>query len=72
MLRRCNILQMDDQSLAVEVAPIIMWQKGQRPEHYKQIWNQPENLASKANMDSASNSSVWDMLSGKFFSLFIY
>lgn len=72
MLRCFNIMQMDAQSLAVEVAPIIMWQKGQRPEHYKQIWNQPENFASKADMDSASNSSVWDTLSGKFFSFFIY
>lgn len=65
------VMQMDAQSLAVEVAPIIMWQEGQRPEHYKQIWNQPENLASKTDMDSASNSSEWDILSGKIFSLFI-
>lgn len=57
---------MDARSLAVELAPIIMWQRGQRPEHYKQIWNQPEKLASNTNIDSASNNSVWEMLSGNF------
>ncbi|KAL1533077.1 hypothetical protein AAHA92_33015 [Salvia divinorum] len=55
--------KMDARSLAVELAPIIMWHRGQRPEHYKQIWNQPEKCASKTNMDSASNNSVWEMLS---------
>ncbi|XP_042031352.1 uncharacterized Rho GTPase-activating protein At5g61530 isoform X1 [Salvia splendens] len=55
--------KMDARSLAVELAPIIMWQRGQRPEHYKQIWNQPEKCASKTNIDSASNNSVGEMLS---------
>ncbi|XP_047962436.1 uncharacterized Rho GTPase-activating protein At5g61530 isoform X3 [Salvia hispanica] len=55
--------KMDTRSLAVELAPIIMWHSGQRPEHYKQIWNQPEKCASKTNMDSASSNSVWEMLS---------
>lgn len=60
------IIQMDARSLAVEVAPIIMWQKGQRPEHYKHVWNQPQKLDSKANIDSASNYSAWGMLAGDF------
>lgn len=59
-------MQMDARSLAVELAPIIMWQRGQRPEHYKQIRNQSETLASKTKMDSASNDSAWEILSGKF------
>ncbi|XP_047962438.1 uncharacterized Rho GTPase-activating protein At5g61530 isoform X5 [Salvia hispanica] len=58
-----GINPMDTRSLAVELAPIIMWHSGQRPEHYKQIWNQPEKCASKTNMDSASSNSVWEMLS---------
>ncbi|KAL0382278.1 UNVERIFIED_CONTAM: putative Rho GTPase-activating protein [Sesamum calycinum] len=48
--------------LAMEMAPIIIWQKGQRPEHYKQYWNHPSKLDSKANLDSTSNYSAWDML----------
>ncbi|KAL8552502.1 hypothetical protein ACS0TY_001259 [Phlomoides rotata] len=55
--------KMDARSLAVEVAPVIMWQKGQRPEHYKQFWNQPQMIDSKANVDSASNYSAQGILS---------
>ncbi|EYU20194.1 hypothetical protein MIMGU_mgv1a0083172mg, partial [Erythranthe guttata] len=54
---------MDARSLAMEMAPIIMWQKDHRPEHYKQFWIQTPKLNSKASLDSASNYSGWDMLS---------
>ncbi|KAI3458340.1 hypothetical protein Pfo_015003 [Paulownia fortunei] len=54
--------KMDARSLAMEIAPIIMWQKDQRPELYKQFWNQPSKFDSKANVDSTSNYSAWDML----------
>ncbi|KAG8390238.1 hypothetical protein BUALT_Bualt01G0063000 [Buddleja alternifolia] len=54
--------KMDARSLAMEMAPIIIWQKGQRPQHYKQYWDSPSKLDSKANLDSASNYSTWDML----------
>ncbi|PIN18161.1 hypothetical protein CDL12_09174 [Handroanthus impetiginosus] len=54
--------KMDARSLAMEMAPIIVWQKGQRPEHYKQFWNNPSKLDSNANSESASNYSSWDML----------
>ncbi|KAL3837875.1 hypothetical protein ACJIZ3_022466 [Penstemon smallii] len=54
--------KMDARSLAMELAPIIMWQKGQRPEHYEQFWNQPSKPNSQANTDSASNYTALDML----------
>lgn len=57
---------MDARSLAMEMAPIIMWQKGQRPEHYKQFWLQSPKLDSKADVGSASNNNAWDMLAGNF------
>ncbi|KAL0298345.1 UNVERIFIED_CONTAM: putative Rho GTPase-activating protein [Sesamum radiatum] len=55
---------MDARSLAIEIAPIIMWQKGHRPEHYEHFCDQPSKLDSKANVDSASNYRALDMLPG--------
>ncbi|XP_059666916.1 uncharacterized Rho GTPase-activating protein At5g61530 [Cornus florida] len=54
--------KMDARSLAMEMAPIIMWQKGQRLEYYRQFWNHPSKTFSKKNMDPAPNYSSWDML----------
>ncbi|GMP23987.1 hypothetical protein CsSME_00001402 [Camellia sinensis var. sinensis] len=54
--------KMDARSLGMEMAPIIMWQKGHRLEYYKQFWNQPAKTLSKENMDSTSNLNAWDML----------
>lgn len=54
--------KMDTRSLAMEMAPVIMWRKGQGPEHYKQYWSDPSKLDYKTNIDSASNFSAWDML----------
>ena len=54
---------MDARSLALEIAPIIMWQKGQRPEYCRQLWNQPAKPLSK-NMDPTPNVNAWDMLDG--------
>ncbi|GMP23989.1 hypothetical protein CsSME_00001402 [Camellia sinensis var. sinensis] len=56
--------KMDARSLGMEMAPIIMWQKGHRLEYYKQFWNQPAKTLSKENMDSTSNLNAWDMLDG--------
>ncbi|GFY84395.1 hypothetical protein Acr_03g0011690 [Actinidia rufa] len=52
---------MDARSLALEMAPIIMWQKGHRPEYCRQLWNQPAKPLSK-NMDPSPNVNAWDML----------
>ncbi|KAL7253755.1 hypothetical protein ACSBR1_008156 [Camellia fascicularis] len=54
--------KMDARSLGMEMAPIIMWQKGHRLEYYKQFWNQPAKTLSRENMDSTSNLNAWDML----------
>ncbi|KAJ0569991.1 putative Rho GTPase activation protein [Helianthus annuus] len=55
--------KMDAGSLAMEMAPIIMWQKGQTPETYKQYWNQPSTTQSNTNAaDPVQNYSEWDML----------
>ncbi|XP_052174330.1 uncharacterized Rho GTPase-activating protein At5g61530 [Diospyros lotus] len=53
--------KMDAGSLAMEMAPIIMWQKGRRPEYFRRFCNQPANNASK-KMDPAPNFNSWDML----------
>ncbi|GJZ21839.1 uncharacterized Rho GTPase-activating protein [Tanacetum coccineum] len=54
--------KMDAGSLAMEMAPIIMWQKGQRPETYRQFWNQPSKPQSNTNVDPVQNYNEWDML----------
>nr|XP_043616811.1 uncharacterized Rho GTPase-activating protein At5g61530 [Erigeron canadensis] len=54
--------KMDAGSLAMEMAPIIMWQKGQRPETYKQFWNQSSRTQSNTNTDPSQNYNEWDML----------
>ncbi|XP_058205200.1 uncharacterized Rho GTPase-activating protein At5g61530 isoform X2 [Rhododendron vialii] len=54
--------KMDTRSLAMEMAPIIMWQKGQRPEHFRQFWNQPSEILSKKKMDPSPNFNACDML----------
>ncbi|KAJ1409703.1 Rho GTPase-activating protein domain [Sesbania bispinosa] len=56
--------KMDARSLAMEMAPVIMWQKGQRPEFYRQYWNQMSKIPSKKSLDPPSGScTAWDMLS---------
>ncbi|XAR66108.1 hypothetical protein NMG60_11012193 [Bertholletia excelsa] len=54
--------KMDARSLATEMAPIIMWQKGRRPEYCRQVWNQPARTISKKDEDPAPTFNAWDML----------
>ncbi|XP_009627998.1 uncharacterized Rho GTPase-activating protein At5g61530 isoform X1 [Nicotiana tomentosiformis] len=54
--------KMDARSLATEMAPILIWQRGQRPDHYNQFWNHSAKSSSKKYIDSNSNSSAWEML----------
>ncbi|GFQ07904.1 uncharacterized rho GTPase-activating protein at5g61530 [Phtheirospermum japonicum] len=57
------LLQMDARSLAMEMAPLIMWQEDQRAAHCKQFWTQQSKLDSKENnVDFVSNNTAWDML----------
>ncbi|KAK1419504.1 hypothetical protein QVD17_28676 [Tagetes erecta] len=54
--------KMDAGSLAMEMAPIIMWQKGKVPETYKQFWNQPSTTQPNTNANPAQNYNEWDLL----------
>ncbi|GAB4825906.1 hypothetical protein Ancab_008773 [Ancistrocladus abbreviatus] len=54
--------KMDVQSLSEEMAPVIIWQKGQRPEFYRQFWHCQSRSLSKRNTDPLSAMSAWDML----------
>lgn len=54
--------RMDASSLSMEMAPILMWPKGRRPEQYKKFWNHSSKVHSKTNMDPAPSYSPWDML----------
>lgn len=54
--------KMDTRSIAMEMAPIIMWQNGRRPESFRLFWNPPPKSPSKKSMDSAPTYSAWDML----------
>ncbi|XP_061367411.1 uncharacterized Rho GTPase-activating protein At5g61530 [Gastrolobium bilobum] len=55
--------KMDARSLAMEMAPVIMWQKGQKPEFYRQYWSQMSKSPSKKSLDPPSGEyNAWDML----------
>lgn len=53
--------KMDAHSLAMEMAPVIMWQKGSNPEFYRHYWNQLTKRPSNKSLDPPSGAS-WDML----------
>lgn len=57
---------MDARSLAMEMAPVIMWEKGQKPESYRKYWSRPPKSPSKGSMDSTPAYTAWDMLAGNF------
>ncbi|KAB2000285.1 hypothetical protein ERO13_D12G199800v2 [Gossypium hirsutum] len=54
--------KMDARSLALEMAPVIMWQKDRKPESYRKYWSHPLKSPSKGSMDSTPTYSAWDML----------
>ncbi|XP_051121268.1 uncharacterized Rho GTPase-activating protein At5g61530 [Andrographis paniculata] len=54
--------KMDARNLSVEMASIIMWPRGERPEHYKQCWNDESKPDTGANLNSDSNYTVQDIL----------
>lgn len=58
--------KMNAGSLAMEMAPIIMWQKGQRPETYTQFWNNQSKTQSNTNTNTSTDPvqtyNEWDML----------
>ena len=46
------------------VPPVIIWQKGRKPEFYRQYWNQPSKIPSE-NLDQPPSYSAWDLLAGE-------
>ncbi|KAL5132653.1 putative Rho GTPase-activating protein [Glycine soja] len=55
--------KMDARCLAMEMAPVIMWQKERTPEFYRQYWNQMSKSPSKKSVDPPPGSyTAWDML----------
>ncbi|XP_058085376.1 uncharacterized Rho GTPase-activating protein At5g61530 [Magnolia sinica] len=64
--QKSSLNKMDAHSLAVELAPVIMWQKGvQRLDFSSQLWQSSVNHASKgpANTMDPTSYSAWDSLS---------
>ncbi|GMN41031.1 hypothetical protein TIFTF001_010243 [Ficus carica] len=55
--------KMDTRSLAMEMAPVIMWQKGSEPDIYRQYWSQPRTGPSNNDFEPPPAYSAWDMLS---------
>lgn len=55
--------KMDTRSLAMEMAPVIIWQKGSEPDIYRQYWSQPRTGPSTNNVEPPPAYSAWDMLS---------
>ncbi|KAI6696170.1 hypothetical protein NL676_016289 [Syzygium grande] len=56
-----HLNKMDARSLAIEMAPVLMWQKGRNPEFYREYWNKLSGSPPK-NVDPAAAISAWDML----------
>lgn len=56
------LTKMDARSLAMEMAPIIVWQKGRRPEFHKQFWSHPSRNQPKNNVDLSRDNVEFDML----------
>ncbi|KAK7327316.1 hypothetical protein VNO80_31558 [Phaseolus coccineus] len=54
--------KMDARTLAIEMAPVIMWQKESRPEFYRQYWNQMSKSPSEKSVDTPIDNTAWDML----------
>ncbi|XP_015877757.3 uncharacterized Rho GTPase-activating protein At5g61530 [Ziziphus jujuba] len=55
--------KMDTQSLATELAPVIIWQEERRPEFYRQYWSSLPKGSSDKNFNQPPAYSAWDMLS---------
>ncbi|XP_042505796.1 uncharacterized Rho GTPase-activating protein At5g61530 [Macadamia integrifolia] len=55
--------KMDAHSLAVEMAPVIIWQKGKRPDHFSQFWCHTTEGPSKNTVNQTPAYSAWDTLS---------
>ena len=55
--------QMDSHSLAMEMAPVIMWREDKRPESYREYRRRPSRSPKKSN--DFETATPWDLLSGR-------
>ncbi|KAL5723927.1 hypothetical protein ACHQM5_007260 [Ranunculus cassubicifolius] len=63
--QKCPLNKMDARSLAIEIAPLVIWQQGQKPDYFDQYSSYSLSRSpSKKNTESSSpNLSAWDALS---------
>ncbi|XP_024021028.1 uncharacterized Rho GTPase-activating protein At5g61530 isoform X1 [Morus notabilis] len=61
--QKALVNKMDTGSLAMEMAPVMIWQKGSEPDIYRQYWSQPPKGPSNNNFEPPPTYSAWDMLS---------
>uniref|UniRef100_A0A7C9CRF2 Rho-GAP domain-containing protein n=1 Tax=Opuntia streptacantha TaxID=393608 RepID=A0A7C9CRF2_OPUST len=54
--------KMDAQSLSEQMAPVIIWQAGRRPESYRQFWHHDSNSLTKNKSASTPTYTPWDLL----------
>ncbi|GMH08769.1 hypothetical protein Nepgr_010609 [Nepenthes gracilis] len=54
--------KMDAQSLSEELASVIIWHKGWRPDIYRQFWHHQSRSLSKKSTDPLPAYSAWDLL----------
>ena len=60
--QKAQLNKMDSHSLAMEMAPVIMWREEKRPESYREYWRRPSRSPKKSiDFETAS---PWDLLSG--------
>ncbi|CDY68245.1 BnaAnng26590D [Brassica napus] len=59
--QKAQLNKMDSHSLAMEMAPVIMWREEKRPESYREYWRRPSRSPKKSiDFETAS---PWDLLS---------
>ncbi|XP_047316151.1 uncharacterized Rho GTPase-activating protein At5g61530 isoform X2 [Impatiens glandulifera] len=54
--------KMDARSLSMEMAPIIMWQKGHESEYCRQLWNHQVKTTNKNSDPPSPKYNSWDIL----------
>lgn len=61
---------MDAQTLAMEMAPVIIWQEGRKPGFCKEDWSYSPKDNSNKYPDLPTT--AWDFLSGKMFNIMCF
>lgn len=61
--QKSSLNKMDVRSLAMEIAPLIIWEQGQKPDYFDQYNQYSSRDPSKKTTDSPPAYSAWDILS---------